>query len=63
MTKYEVKKGNKGSDPGDDVVELPAMPPRDPIEPAPMSPVQSPLADTYPKPAERPDLDWAEHED
>jgi hypothetical protein len=62
MTKYEVNKGNEGSDPGDDV-DLPAMPRRDPIEPDPMNPVQSPPADTDPKPVERPDLDWAEHED
>lgn len=36
--------------------------PRDPIEPDPMNPVQVP-ADTEPRPTERPDLDWAEHED
>ena len=62
MTKYEVKKGNEGGDPGDEV-DLPAMPPRDAIEPDPMNPVQSPPADTDPKPVERPDLDWSEHED
>jgi hypothetical protein len=61
MTKYEVKKGNERRDPGDDV-DLPPMPPRDPIEPDPMNPVQSPPADTDPKPGERPDLDLAEHE-
>jgi hypothetical protein len=60
MTKYEVKKGNEGTDPGDDI-DFPAMPPRDPIEPDPMNPM--PPADTDLKPAERPDLDWAEHED
>lgn len=38
-------------------------PPRDPIEPDPMNSAESPPADTEPKPAERPDLDWAEHED
>jgi hypothetical protein len=62
MTKYEVKKGNEESDPGDDV-DLLAMPPRDPIEPDPMNPVQSPPTNTDPKPVERPDLDWSEHED
>jgi hypothetical protein len=36
--------------------------PRDPIEPDPMNPVPVP-ADTEPKSTERPDLDWAEHED
>jgi hypothetical protein len=35
---------------------------RDPIEPDPMNPVEVP-ADTEPKSTERPDLDWAEHED
>jgi hypothetical protein len=63
MAKYELK--NERSDPrrsGDNVVPQP-MPPRDPIEPDPMNPVQSPPADTDPKPVERPDLDWAEHED
>jgi len=55
--KHEVKKGS-----GDDI-DLPAIPPRDPIEPDPMNPLQSPPADTDTKPAERPDLDWAEHED
>ena len=38
----------------------PSPPPHDPIEPDPMNPVQAPPDS---KPAERPDLDWAEHED
>lgn len=63
MAKHELKKGNERSDPrrSGDNVDLPAMPPRDPIEPDPVNP--GPPADTEPKPAERPDLDWAEHED
>jgi hypothetical protein len=62
MAKYELKKGNEGGDPrrSEDNVDLPATP-RDPIEPDPMNP--GPPADTDSKPAERPDLDWAEHED
>jgi hypothetical protein len=42
--------------------DLPPIPRRDPIEPDPMNPVPTP-ADAEPSPAERPDLDWAEHED
>jgi hypothetical protein len=37
-------------------------PPHDPIEPDPMNPVVAP-PDSKPMPSERPDLDWAEHED
>jgi hypothetical protein len=63
MAKYNLNKSNEGSDQrrSGDNVDLPPMPPRDPIEPDPMNPV--PPADTDLKPAERPDLDWAEHED
>jgi hypothetical protein len=65
MAKREGKKGNERSDPrpSDDNADLPPMPPRDPIEPDPMNPVQAPPADTEPKPMKRPDLDWSEHED
>jgi hypothetical protein len=38
----------------------PSPPPHDPIEPDPMNPVPAPPDS---EPAERPDLDWAEHED
>ncbi len=54
---------NKKIDPQrpDDKADLPP-PPHDPIEPDPMNPVPVP-PDTEPSSAERPDLDWAEHED
>ena len=45
-----------------DKADLPPSP-HDPIEPDPMNPQPEPLPDTEPVPAERPDLDWAEHED
>jgi hypothetical protein len=45
-----------------DHADLPLMP-RNPIELDPMNPVKVPPPDTEAKPAERPDLDWAEHED
>jgi len=63
MAKHELKKGNERSYPrrSGDNVDLSLMPSRDPIEPHPMNP--KPPADTDPKQAERPDLDWAEHED
>jgi hypothetical protein len=38
-------------------------PPRDPIEPDPMNPVPQPPLDVEPERGQRPDLDWAEHED
>jgi hypothetical protein len=47
----------------DDEADLPQPPPHDPIEPDPMNPVPVPPPDTEPRPAERPDLDWSEHED
>lgn len=65
MMKHEAKKDNAASDlprSGDNVA-LPPIPPREPIEPDPMNPVPSPPADTDPKSTQRPDLDWAEHED
>jgi len=63
MPKHELKKEDERGDPrrSGDNVDLPATPPRDPIEPDPMHP--RPPTDTDPKRAERPDLDWAEHED
>jgi hypothetical protein len=52
---------------GNDTTEggRPDLPPmhRDPIERDPMNPAQKSLAVTEPKPAQRPDLDWSEHED
>ncbi|HEV8431047.1 MAG TPA: hypothetical protein VGQ41_24300 [Pyrinomonadaceae bacterium] len=63
MAKHELKKEDERRDPhrlGDNV-DLPAMPPPEPIESDPMHP--KPPADADPKRAERPDLDWAEHED
>ncbi len=55
---------NKTSDPPppEDNHDVPAAPPHDPIEPDPMNP--TPVSPhTEPKRSERPDLDWAEHED
>jgi hypothetical protein len=49
--------------PPDDKPDPLPTPPRDPIEPDPMNPLPVPPRDTEPEPAERPDLDWAEHED
>jgi hypothetical protein len=45
----------------DDKSEKPPSSPRDPIEPDPMNPAPPP--GTEPAREERPDLDWAEHED
>ena len=65
MTKHELKTRNDKIEPEgrtDNSNDSPM--PRDPIEPDPMNPVQVPApADTEPKSTERPDLDWAEHED
>lgn len=44
-----------------DESEIPLSSPRDPIEPDPMNPAPPP--DAEPAREERPDLDWAEHED
>lgn len=46
----------------EDKSDIPRRSPRDPIEPDPMNP-ELPPPDTKPERAERPDLDWAEHED
>lgn len=46
-----------------DKADLPPTPPHDPIETDPMNPVPVPPADTEPRSPERPDLEWAEHED
>jgi len=48
--------------PGDNA-DLPPRPQHDPIEPDPANPVSEQPPDAKPTPAERPDLDWAEHED
>ena len=58
-------KGNEKIDPRrpGDKVELPPPPPHDPIEPDPMNPVPVPPPDPEQRPADRPNLDWAEHED
>ena len=63
MAKRELK-NNKKTDRRrpDDRADLSPNPPRDPNEPDPMNPRQVPSVDTEPKP-DRPDLDWAEHED
>ena len=55
---------NKTTDPPppDNNHNVPAAPPRDPIEPDPMNPI-SVRPQTEPKISERPDLDWTEHED
>lgn len=57
--------GNEKTDPhrSGDKADLPPPPPHDPIEPDPMNPIPAPPPDTEPRPSERPDLDWAEHED
>ena len=57
MEKHELQNRNKQSD------EVPPTAPRDPIEPDPMNPAEQPSADAEPERRERPDLDWAEHED
>jgi hypothetical protein len=64
MAKRELKKRNEKTDlrRPDDSAEPSPKQPRDPIEPDPMNPRQVPSVDTEPKP-DRPDLDWAEHED
>ena len=63
MAKRELKKHNEKTDlrqPDDSAQPSPKQP-RDPIEPDPMNFVLVP-PDTQPK-SDRPDLDWAEHED
>jgi hypothetical protein len=48
----------------EDEPDLPPPRPHDPIEPDPPNPKPGlPRPDTEPRPTERPDLDWAEHED
>jgi hypothetical protein len=47
----------------DDKSDIPSKSPRDPIEPDPTNAEPAPEPDTGPERAERPDLDWAEHED
>lgn len=47
----------------DDKSDMPRGSPRDPIESDPRNPEPAPPPDTEPERAERPDLDWAEHED
>lgn len=56
-------KRDKRIDPNqpDDRSEIPPRSQRDPIEPDPQNPAPPP--DTEPEREERPDLDWAEHED
>ena len=46
-----------------DKSDVPPKLPRDPIEPDPMNPEPAPPPDTESEHVERPDLDWAEHED
>ncbi len=46
-----------------DKADLPPTPPHDPIEPDPMNRYRCHRLITEPRPAERPDLDWTEHED
>ena len=60
MEKHELRKGDEQSESGPiaEADELPSTSPPDPIEPDPMNPV-----DADPQLGERPDLDWAEHED
>ena len=55
---------NKTTDPPPpaDNHDVPAALPHDPIEPDPINPEPVP-PNTEPKISERPDLDWAEHED
>jgi hypothetical protein len=46
-----------------DEPEQPLIPTNDTVESDPMNPVPAQSTDTEPRTAERPDLDWAEHED
>jgi len=62
MAKRGLKKRKEKTDLRQPDDSAPMPPPRDPIEPDPMNPAQIPSADTEPK-SDRPDLDWAEHED
>jgi hypothetical protein len=56
---------NRKIDPrqSDDKAKPPPTPHRDPIEPDPTNPKPEAPQDSESKPEERPDLDWAEHED
>jgi hypothetical protein len=63
MTKHELKTRNDKVDSEEQPDHSNVSPaPRDPIEPDPLNPVEAP-GDTESKSTERPDLDWAEHED
>ena len=46
-----------------DEPEQPLTTTDDTVESDPLNPVPAQSTDTEPRPAERPDLDWAEHED
>lgn len=65
MEKHELQRRNEQSEsePLAETDEVPSNSPRDPIEPDPMNPVRRPSVGAEPQPGERPDLDWAEHED
>jgi hypothetical protein len=63
MTKHKLKTRNDKIDSEEQPDHPNVSPtPRDPIEPDPMNPAQVPT-DAEPRSTERPDLDWAEHED
>jgi len=64
MSKHDSKVRKERTDSGKQTDHSNVSPTlKDPIEPDPMNPVQAPPADIESKSAERPDLDWAEHED
>jgi hypothetical protein len=63
MTKHELKTRNDKIDSEEQADHSNVSPkPRDPIEPDPMNPVSVPPPVNI-EPTERPELDWAEHED
>jgi hypothetical protein len=57
--------GNRKIDPqhSDNKTDQPPILPNGPIESDPMNPLPEAPPDSESKPADRPDLDWAEHED
>jgi hypothetical protein len=59
-----MKRRNETTEPRDASIRMSSdLRPRYPIEPDPMNPAPTLPADIEPKPSDRPDLDWTEHED
>jgi hypothetical protein len=65
MENHELPKGNEQSESGPlaETDEVPPTSQRDPFEPDPVNPAERSSADAGPQRGERPDLEWAEHED